>query len=351
MRGLVAWGLAAWGLLALAGPGLSSLGSSQDVLAKRAADLPRAEEGAWTGWSEEAGLPDELVAGYTRALEAWRARDFPGVLDSTWPLLESTPDHPALLHLAGHAQFRLRRYGECAALLARLVDHVPGQVGRTRHLAHAWNELGQVDRALVHYDRVLQAAPGDHEARRGRALARWRLGAVGAALRDLGEVLAARPEHAEAWLLRARILVDQEEAEQALLALAQHRALDPDEPEAAFLEARALLDLGRSEEAAMARARFEALEAVAAAARPLEGNLLLRPWDLGLHRALAEVRLGAGQEQRARSALIGLARAARLCLPADPAAAPQVQASITAHLQWAEARLGELDGAAPREAR
>ena len=163
-------GLAICGLLALgsAGNAFTTPLRPQDVLAKRAGELPRAEAGAWTGWTEAVGLPDELVAGYARALEAWRARDFPGVLTATWPLLEATPDHPALLHLAGHAQFRLRRYGECAALLTRLVDHVPGQVGRTRHLAHAWNELGQVDRALVHYDRVLQAAPGDQEARRRR---------------------------------------------------------------------------------------------------------------------------------------------------------------------------------------
>ena len=68
---------------------------------------------------------------------------------------------------------------KCSSCKERFVTHVPEQVGRTRHLAHAWNELGQVERARAHYDRVLAAAAGDHEARRGRALALWRLGRVG----------------------------------------------------------------------------------------------------------------------------------------------------------------------------
>ena len=189
----------------------------------RGGDLPRAEAGAWTGWTEAVGLPDELVAGYARALEAWRARDFPGVLTATWPLLEAAPDHPALLHLAGHAQFRLRRYGECAALLARLVDHVPGQVGRTRHLAHAWNEPqagGSRPRSLR------PRAPGSARGPRGAARARpgpLEAGRGGSSLRDPG---GEGPEHAERGCC-ARILVHQEEAEQALLALAQHRASIP----------------------------------------------------------------------------------------------------------------------------
>lgn len=320
------------------------------LLALRAEELPRAPAGAWEAWSEERGLSEELRVGYLQALEAWRAADLPAVLAATWPLLEASPDHPALLHLAGHAQFRLRRYGECAHLLERFVTHVPEQVGRTRHLAHAWNELGQVERARAHYDRVLAVAAGDHEARRGRALALWRLGRVGEALTDLAAVLAARPQHAEAWLLRARILVDEEEAEAALGALERHQALDPFEPEAAYLRARALHDLGQEAEAAEARAAFDALEAVAAAARPLEGHLLLRPHDLGLRRALAEVRLGAGQADRAREALVGLAREARLSVGEGAAASPS-GARALAHLAWAQEQLARLGEGAERSAR
>ena len=321
-------------------------GSAEGVLALRAEELPRAPAGAWSGWGEESGLPDELREGYLEALAAWRAGDLPAVLVATWPLLEASPDHPALLHLAGHAQFRLRRYGECAHLLERFLAHVPEQVSRTRHLGHAWNELGQVERARAHYDRVLVAAAADHEARRGRALALWRLGRVEEALADLAVVVAARPRHAEAWLLRARILVDEEEAEAALGALERHRALDPFEPEAAFLRARALQDLGRADEAAAARDEFDALEAVAAAARPLEGHLLLRPHDLLLHRALAEVRLGAGQVPLARAALVSLAREARVGVGAG------LEAGLArAQLAWAQEQLARLGEDAERSAR
>jgi predicted Zn-dependent protease len=320
--------------------------SAEAVLALRAEELPRAPAGAWSGWSEESGLPDQLREGYMQALAAWRAGDVPAVLAATWPLLEASPDHPALLHLAGHAQFRLRRYGECAQLLERFVVHVPQQVGRTRHLGHAWNELGQVERARAHYDRVLEAAAADHEARRGRALALWRLGRVEEALADLAVVVAARPRHAEAWLLRARILVDEEEAEAALGALERHQALDPFEPEAAFLRARALQDLGRADEAAAARVEFDDLEAVAAAARPLEGNLLLRPHDLLLHRALAEVRLGAGQVPLARAALVSLAREARLGVGVG------LEGGLArAQLAWAQEQLARLGESAERSAR
>ena len=97
----------------------------------------------------------------------------------------------------------------------------------------------------------------------------------------------------------------------------------------------------------MARARFEALEAPPPPRVRSREPVAPTPGP-GLHRALAEVRRlggpGAGPGARHR------ARARRDCAPADPAAAPQVQASITAHPQ-AEARLGGSRWGRPAEAR
>lgn len=317
--------------LLVQGPPLRAPRLEAAVLQERATGLPRAKPGTWSGWAESAGLEPELQEPYMQAVRAWREGDSLRALRACWPVLQVHPDHPAFLHLAGHAQFLLRRHGECAELLGRFLAHCPQHVDRTRHLGHALNELGRVTEAIAHYGLVLAAQPEDVEARRGRALALWRDGRVEAALLDLDQVLGARSDHAEAWVLRARILHDDERSAEALEAADSALALDAFLEEACYLRAAALAELDRPDESATAHARWKEVEQAAAAARPLEGQLLLTPFDLDRLHQLAVVRLAAGDRRRAKDTLERLARAAR-------------RAQDATQLSWAGEQLARLAG-------
>jgi tetratricopeptide (TPR) repeat protein len=312
---------------------LLALGSAQEdaLLARRPADLPRAELGTWAQWERASAPPAVVREGYAAALTAYQWDDAPRALAHVYALLEKAPDYPAGLHLLGVAHFRLRRYGDAAEAFERFLAHSPQLVGRTRVLGHCYYSLGRYDEALAHYALVLAAAPDDVEARRGLALARMRSGDTEGALLALARVLAHSPAHADARYWRARILYEDERLDEARTEVREACKLAPRDPRGWFLCARIEEESGAAEVAAAARARFAELDAVERAARALEARLLYAPADLALLRELSELRLEAGDVARARPLLErALAQARRLGTP------------DAAH--WARARRAALEG-------
>lgn len=281
------------------------------ALAQSMQQLPQAKQGAWKDWDEDAGIDERVQAQYMEALKAWRQEDFPAVVLALVPALKTIPDYPACLHLLGHAQFRLRRHEQCVLLLQRLLRVAPQLVGRTRHLGHSLGQLGRTAEALAHYDLVLAAAPADLQARRGRAVTHWRAGHAERALADLSKVVQVDPEQGQAWLLRATIWYDMEELEKAQVAVGRARALRPRDPAPAFLLARILLELGEKEKARAMEQIFKTLELERSLLRPLEGQLLIDPWNLDLLTRLVRAHQSSGDRSAAMHGLSRLGRAAR----------------------------------------
>lgn len=275
------------------------------ALARRVADLPRSEPGAWQGrWESIELLDDELRAEYGRALGAYRDGDLARALARCYDLLRTAPDFPAALHLVGVTCFRLRRYGDGAEAFERLLLHAPGAVGRTRALGHCYYELGRYDAARDHYQAVLAERPESVEARFGLALSEMRAGDVAAAMGHLDGVLARDGAHAEAAYWRARLAFEDGvgSARERVAWALRARDLAAFEPRPWFLVAEVLQEEGRDEPARFARERFRALDRVAQAVRALEGELVLDPCAVEVLEELASLRESVGDRSRAAEA-------------------------------------------------
>ena len=264
------------------------------VLARKPADLPRAEPDRWAGFFEGAALaPDALdrldVATpvlMETAETSYRNGDYLTTLDRLYRVLEVDRDLPPALLLLGNTCFRLRRYGDSAVALERFLEHAPGQAFRTQALAHDYYSLGDYDGALAHYRRVIAGMeelgiPLSPDARRGLGLTYMRLGDEEQALAELRAVAEARPEDGDTHRWIARILFDREELDAALEEVRRAQELAPYDPRVWFLLSSVLLELGRDEDAAAARVRWKELDRVEQAARSIEGRLLFDPQSYG----------------------------------------------------------------------
>lgn len=266
------------------------------ALAASLGDLPRAEVGAWEGWTAIESLPDDLKSDYGAALRAYQRQDFALTLHHLGLALEDHPDFPAALHQWGVVQFRLHRYGEVRLAMERFLEHAPEQVARTRVLGHAWYGLAEYERAREHYALVLAARPQEVGALFGDALAAWRLGLEDEALGRLNTVLERDPKHADAayWSARLQWEIGEGEPEFWLAALARARELAPSDPRVAYLDSQILFDLGRDEEAAEAKSRFERLDPLHRELRRNQDQLLRDPDSVELWRERVQLLASLG---------------------------------------------------------
>jgi len=285
--------LAACAVLALA------LASAAQTSAERAAALSfdpsrlsRAGEGRWREWKPTDQLPDSVHDALALALTAYRESDYAAALVHLHAALAREPDFPAALYQLGVAHFRLRRYGDAAAVFERFLAVAPGELGATQALAHCYYSLGDYARAQAHYERVLALAPTSAEAWRGLGLALLRQGDPSGALARLERALELKPDHADALAWRAQALFELGRSEQALAALGRAIELGPHEPRPWFLLAQVQSELGREDEAERSRTRFRELSAIEQEVRAQEGLLLHDPRAveplarlLKLHRA------------------------------------------------------------------
>ena len=259
--------------------------SSADDLRQRAElalkrdprQLPVAPAERWLKWTAKepipAGMQREVVAG----MRAYTAQDYAASLAFLYALLEREPDFPPALYQAGLCYFRLRRYGDCAALFERFVRAAPTEIGATQALGHCYYSLGDYSRARAHYEKVLALQPTSADALRGLALSEMRMGNNPRALELLAKVLELRPDHADAHAWCAQILFDEGDVGAALLHAERSRDLEPWEPRPWFLLSRIFGELEREAEAQKARERFELISRVDQQVRQQQGLLLHEP--------------------------------------------------------------------------
>ena len=270
-----------------------TIGTNSPLL-RRAADLTRVPIGTHTDWRGES-----LPPLYNMALTAFRSGDNGKSIELLLALVDSNPEFPPATLMLGSVYFRLRRHEDAVHAFQSFLKHAPGELQRTRHLAHALYSLGRYEEARDHYRRVLarHATEGGLKgAPRSRALR-----GLGLSLSHLGELEEARdvlrravevdPRDAESLIALARVLEEHDALAEAARIAARAQVILPFDPRPAYMLATLQEDLGNAEEAAVHRAKFEVLSPVDVLVRDLETRLLHAPRD---RNALAElVRLHA----------------------------------------------------------
>lgn len=260
-------------------------------------ELPRAAEGAWAGWGPRTPPPDAILETFVAGVRAYQEGDFSAALAHLQNALRRAPDHPGALYQAATSYFRLRRYGDCAALAERFLAAAPSEVGATQVLGHAYYTLGEYERALEHYGRVVAASPDSVEAWRGLGLARLRLGDPAKAVAALDKALELRPKHGDALVWRAQALVELERPAEALESALRGRDLAPYEPRAWFLLGEIFASLGRDADSAAARERFVELSRIDQQVRAQEALLLVDPRAVDPRVRLVRLHVAAGDRE------------------------------------------------------
>lgn len=276
--------------------------------------LPSAAAERWLAWGPKDSVDQGLQADLVAAMRAYSAQDYAASLTFLYALLDREPDFPPALYQGALCYFRLRRYGDCAALMERFVRAAPQEIGATQLLGHCYYSLGNYAGAREHYERVLAALPSSPEALRGLGLSEMRLGNADRALELLAKVLELKPDHADAHAWRAQILFDEGESEAARVHAEKARELEPWEPKPWFLLSRIYAELDRTEDAERARERFELISRVDQQVRQQEGLLLHDPARLDTWVQLVALQRSVENRPGVRN---GLARLASYA-PEDP---------------------------------
>jgi tetratricopeptide (TPR) repeat protein len=273
------------------------------VLERDPSKLPRAAPDRWRAWKPDDAVPEELKPALAAGMHAYGEADYTAALASFYALLDHEPDYPPALYQAATTYFRLRRYGDCIALLERFLGAVPSQVGATQALGHCYYTLGQYEKARAHYQLVVAAAPQSVEAWRGLGLTHMRLGDDAHALECLKKALELKPDHPEALSWFAQLLFDQGRSEEALAPATKARDRAPFEPRNWFLLGQIYGDLGRDSEAKLARDRFAELNRIEQMIRAQEGLLLHDPRAVEPLERLVVLQQQAGNLPEVRQAL------------------------------------------------
>ena len=282
------------------------------ALARDPRALPFAEEGHWLKWGPKEQPASELQSELVAGMRAYAAQDYSASLAYFYALLDREHDFPPALYQGGLCYFRLRRYGDAAAMLERFVHVAPAEIAATQALGHCYYSLGDYERARAHYEKVLAPSPSSPEALRGLALCELRLGNPKRAVDLLNQVIELRPDHADAHAWLAQILFDEGSASAALPHAERARDLEPWEPRPWFLLSRVYDELDRKQEAEAARERFETNSRIEQQVRQQEGLLLHDPARADLWRELIALRRSGGNREAVREALPHLAALAPL---------------------------------------
>jgi tetratricopeptide (TPR) repeat protein len=247
------------------------------ILQRDPRQLPISAADEWSAWNPQDPVPAALRRDLANGMRAHASQDYAASLVFLFAVLEREAEYPPALYQAALCYFRLRRYGDCAALMERFVRVVPAQIGATQMLGHCYYSLGDFELAREHYIQVLAAQSESPEALRGLALSEMRVGNAARALELLDKVIQLRPDHADAHAWRAQILYDEGDSQAALSAAERARFLEPWEPKPWFLLSRILAELDREQDSALARERFENISRVDQQIRQQEGILLHEP--------------------------------------------------------------------------
>ncbi|MFG0317385.1 MAG: tetratricopeptide repeat protein [Planctomycetota bacterium JB042] len=165
------------------------------------------------------------------------------------PLLARTPPPVEAQYFAGVAASKLRRYEEAAERLSDAVARDPKLWPQMVELGFVHESLGDFDRAIETYRKVLDAAPGKRRARFGLGRVALERGDVALAKEHLERVLKDDPTFVAARYQLARALVDERDWERALVEIDETLRARPSHDQAHYLRATVLARLGRDAEA------------------------------------------------------------------------------------------------------
>ena len=295
---------------------LSALSDHPQILQRTPDELPRADGNPWEGLFElgsDQAIAEHLGSQTVQSLgeieRAYRASDFPAALEGLYVLLDWRPDLPPALIILGTTYFRLRRYGDSIVAYERLLEVAPSQLWRTQALGHAYYSLGEYERARDHYAAVLADQPEQSaEAVRGLALAHLRLGEEDRALELFARVIELSPTNWEAHAWTAQVRFDRGEIEQAHEAAEAARAIAPHEPRPWYILTNVLFELGLDDEAEAAEARWRELDSLAQGIRRVRSLLMFQPGSYGLAVELVELCRQAGDRGGVRDGLDRMVR-------------------------------------------
>lgn len=114
-------------------------------------------------------------------------------------LLETTPNDPQLLHLAGVAAFQLGRATEAVELITRAVQSDPNAAEYHNNLATVLDGLGRHEDAIASYRRAIALKPHYPEAHNNLAGTLLAIGDVNGAIDEYQTAITQNRNYAEAW--------------------------------------------------------------------------------------------------------------------------------------------------------
>lgn len=169
--------------------------------------------------------------------------------DTLAPLLDSERPPPKAQLIAGLAANALKRYVEATERLQDAVDRDPSLWPAMSALGAVYLGLGQLDRARITFESVLERAPGQARAYLGLGQVALEEGDAGAALIDLDRAIAKNRGLVAARFHRARALSMLDRADEAAREIDQVLSANPTHAKALYLKAQLLTRAGRAEEA------------------------------------------------------------------------------------------------------
>ena len=215
--------------------------------------------------------PDTL---FFEAQFAFSNKDYKATREITDRLLKGMPDNPRVLELAGSADYRLKRYTEAEAFLARALKNAPGLLLSRQLLAQtylrtnqpakvievlqpliegknpdgtslalageAWLQLGDNKRSDAAFALAAKVAPNDARVRTAAAMAQMTRGNSAGAVEQL-EAIAAEDKGPRADVALISAKLRQNDLAGALKAIDGLERKIPDRPVAYNLRGRVLL--------------------------------------------------------------------------------------------------------------
>lgn len=255
---------------------------------------------------EQATLNDAM-----RALEQGHMNE---ALERLQPLLQWEPPPTEAQYFAGIAASKLRRYDEAAERLADAAARDPSMWPRMVELGSVYENLGDFDRAVTAYERVLDVAPQKKRARFGLGRVALERGDVALAKEQFERVLQLDPTYVAARYQLARALVDERDWERALVEIDETLRARPSHDQAHYLRATVLARLGRAEEAEQALAlRAEVYAKKERISGMLEQTMHGRD-SAAVHATIARLYLDLDDIEEAQTAV----RVGLLKFPGDP---------------------------------
>ncbi|TFW23851.1 methyltransferase domain-containing protein [Duganella callida] len=190
------------------------------------------------GGNQGSGKADQLFAA---GLNFHRQGQLDQAMQAYEQVLKLTPRHFDALHHIGILAFQKKNYPLSVDFL-RLALSVNANVASAHaNLGNTLKEMGQLEEALLNYDRALSLNGRDADTCYNRGAALHALGRLEDALQSYDSALAINGKDHQAWQSRAVVLKDLAQFEAARESLTRALALDPGSVEAQW--GKALLDL------------------------------------------------------------------------------------------------------------